>query len=146
MTSIIIFVIGMIALIVGVVMLIIKLVSGPAVRDGEFLVSVGEWALEDDSAVVWNFTEIGKGKLTTNNHINDYDFLWSIEDGKLKIETKWLYQLNDEYEYELDQGNRRLTLNEETVFIGKDKTEEPEEESQPENEPEEAEEQAPSED
>lgn len=125
--SIILFVLGIIALVVGLVMLIIKLLTGPAIRDGEFLVDIGEWTLEDNSSVIWNFTEIGKGKLTTNNHVNDYDFLWSVEGGKLKIETKWLYQLNDEYEYELNQGNRKLTLNEETIFIGKEKTEEPQE-------------------
>ena len=61
-------------------------------------------------SVFWNFTEIGKGTLTTNNHVNDYDFIWALEDGKLLIETDWLYKLEDEYEYALDQNNGTLTL------------------------------------
>ena len=63
-----------------------------------------------EPGVIWKFTEIGKGTLTTNNHINDYDFIWSLKDGKLLIETAWLYDLNNEYEYELNQGNGTLTL------------------------------------
>ena len=66
--------------------------------------------LTGEDGVVWDFTEIGKGKLTTNNHINDYDFIWSLEDGKLKIETDWLYNLENEYEYALDQNAKTLTL------------------------------------
>ena len=34
-----------------------------------------------------------------NNHINDYDFIWAIDGGKLKIETNWLYTLNNDYSY-----------------------------------------------
>ena len=33
----------------------------------------------DEPSVIWNFTEIGKGTLTTNNHENDYDFIWAID-------------------------------------------------------------------
>lgn len=72
------------------------------------------------NGVVWQFTEIGKGTLTTNSHLNDYDFEWTIEDGKLKMRTKWLYQLENEYEYSLDQGTGRLVLHDgdsETVFV-----------------------------
>ena len=62
--------------------------------------------------MIWQFTEIGKGKLTTNGHTNDYDFIWAIEDDKLKIETSWLYDLENEYEYSLNQGDGTLTLKE----------------------------------
>ncbi len=61
-------------------------------------------------SVIWKFTEIGKGTLTTNGHINDYDFIWAIRDGKLAIETRWLYDLNNAYEYELNQKEGVLTL------------------------------------
>ena len=73
-----------------------------------------------ENGVEWQFTEIGKGTLTTNSHLNDYDFEWTIEDGKLKMRTKWLYQLENEYEYSLDQGTGRLVLHDgdsETVFV-----------------------------
>ncbi len=144
--SIIILVVGLITLICGVVFFIVRLTARPSIADGEFLVSVGKWKLQeegclqakcdenekclgadgnpavvcDGDSVVWNFTEIGKGTLTTNNHLNDYNFIWAIEDDKLKIETEWLYTLNNEYEYKLDQNDKTLILkndNDEIRFI-----------------------------
>lgn len=113
-------IIGIITLIVGAIFLIIRLVGGNAIQDGEYLVSAKEWTLNTGTncdteanctpSVIWKFTEIGKGTLTTNNHQNDYDFIWSIEDGVLKIETAWLYNLENEYEYTLDQSTGTLTL------------------------------------
>ena len=116
----IVFIIGLLTLIAGVVFLIVRLSAGPSMADGEYLVSVGEWKEQDEPSVIWNFTEIGKGTLTTNNHTNDYDFIWAIEDGKLKVNTEWLYTLNDEFDYTLDQNGNMLTLtrgDEETIFI-----------------------------
>ena len=144
--SIIAMIVGLITLVGGVVFLIIRLTAGPGMADGDFLVSVGEWKMQggeclqakcsenakclgadgnpvvvcDGDSVVWKFTEIGKGTLTTNNHVNDYNFMWAIEDGKLKIETEWLYTLEDEYDYTLDQNAKTLTLksgNEEVKFV-----------------------------
>lgn len=121
--SIIVLVIGLLFLVVGVAFLMTRLLKGPEVQDGEYLVSAENWTLSDGanceneedatncvSSVIWNFAEIGKGTLTTNNHLNDYDFTWAIQDGKLLIETDWLYQLDNEYEYELDKSNGVLTL------------------------------------
>ncbi len=108
--SLIVFIIGLLTLIAGVVFLIVRLSAGPSIADGEYLVSVGEWKEQDEPSVIWNFTEIGKGTLTTNNHTNDYDFIWAIEDGKLKVNTEWLYTLNDEFDYTLDQNGNMLTL------------------------------------
>ena len=108
--SLIVLIIGLITLIAGVIFLIVQLTAGPSVADGEYLVSVGEWTEQGVPGIVWNFTGIGKGTLTTNNHTNDYDFAWALEDGKLKIDTEWLYTLNDEFEYSLDQGSNILTL------------------------------------
>lgn len=140
-------VIGVLTLVGGVVFLVIKLNQSPAVDDGEYLVSVGKWTLDDGSncvdvtetetqtievdggeesinleatdsetnctsrgGVVWQFTEIGKGTLTTNNHVNDYDFKWALEDERLIIQTDWLYKLDNEYTYVLDQGAGTLVL------------------------------------
>ena len=134
--SIITLVVGLIALVAGAVFLIIRLNAKPGVADGEYLVSVGEWTIEGDNclqskcggnakcvdadgnstviceggSVIWDFTDIGKGTLTTNNHLNDYDFTWAIDDDKLIIETEWLYTLDDTYEYKLDQNANILTL------------------------------------
>ena len=118
--SLIVMIIGLITLVIGVVFLIVRLVSGPSVADGEYLVSVGEWTEQGEPSIVWNFTEIGKGTLTTNNHTNDYDFAWALEDGKLKIDTEWLYTLNNEFDYTLDQNGNMLTLvngDEEIIFV-----------------------------
>lgn len=105
-----IFVLGFLALAGGVTFLVISLLRGPGVRDAEFLVQIGTWEREDEPTVIWNFTEIGKGTLTTNSHTNDYNFIWRIDGDTLKIETNWLYDLNDEYTYKLDQGKKTLTL------------------------------------
>lgn len=108
--SIAVLVIGLIVLIVGVVFLVINLIKMNQAADGEYLVAQDNWVLESDARVIWDFTEIGKGTLTTNDHINDYNFIWSLEDGKIKIETDWLYDLENEYSYKLDQGAGVLTL------------------------------------
>ncbi|MBQ1540113.1 hypothetical protein IIZ72_00925 [Candidatus Saccharibacteria bacterium] len=108
--GIVIFVFGLLVLAAGVAFLLFNLLKGPNVRDAEYLVEIGAWEREGEPTVIWNFTEIGKGTLTTNFHINDYDFIWRIDGDTLKIETDWLYDLNDEYTYKLDQGKNTLTL------------------------------------
>lgn len=104
----------------GLATLLVKLLAKPDTRDAEYLVEMGEWAEEDADGVIWNFTEIGKGTLTTNNHTNDYEFIWAIDGDTLKIETKWLYELNNEYTYKINQGEKKLTLTDgdkEYVFL-----------------------------
>lgn len=108
--SLTVFSVGLATLVAGVVFLVLILSRGAGTADGDFLVSKEKWVLENEEKVVWDFTEIGKGTLTTNSHENDYNFKWAIEDDKLKIETDWLYDLENEYEYELDQGAGKLTL------------------------------------
>lgn len=102
--------VGVAALAAGVVFLVLNIMTANKTADGNFLVEASSWTLESSDNVVWNFTEIGKGTLTTNNHLNDYDFIWSIEDNKLLIETDWLYDLENEYTYELDQNSKTLNL------------------------------------
>ncbi|MBQ3352923.1 hypothetical protein IJG89_01050 [Candidatus Saccharibacteria bacterium] len=131
--SIIVFVIGLLVLIAGIIYIVITFTRTPAIADGEYLTEIGTWVLDAEtncvseketvgtgetncidgdggSGVIWEFTEVGKGTLTTNNHTNDYDFIWAIEDGKLLIETDWLYTLNNEYEYTLNQAKGELIL------------------------------------
>lgn len=104
------FVIGMLVLVGGLSFLIYRLVAGPSMADAEFLVDAGEWVEEGEESVIWDFTEVGKGKLTTDGHQTDYDFIWALNGNKLKIETAWLYDLDNEFEYSLDQGAKVLTL------------------------------------
>lgn len=124
----IVFIIGIVVLLGGVGFLLYKVLKQPDTRDAEYLVEIGEWTENDAEGVIWNFTEIGKGSLTTNNHTNDYDFIWAIEGETLKIETKWLYDLNDEYTYSLDRSAKTLTLNKgDTSIVFSEKTEASEE-------------------
>lgn len=136
------FSIGALALAASTTYFVIKNNEKPAIRDAEYLVSIGEWVMQPSadqtdcilpegavdqtaepmdcippssvedyfSNVIWKFTEIGKGTLTTNNHIDDHEFKWSIEDGKLKIETDWLYTIYDEATYSLDQIAQTLEI------------------------------------
>ena len=108
--SIIIFIIGFVTLAAGAVMFVLDWLKKPAVEDAEYFVSIGEWVEQDSDGVIWKFTEIGKGTLTTNNHTDDYDFIWSLEGNRLKIETAWLYDLEDEFTYTLDQKENTLKL------------------------------------
>ena len=108
--AIITLIVGLATLVTGIVFLVMNLNKGTAAQDGDYLVAQENWTLSNSDKVVWNFTEIGKGTLTTNGHENDYEFKWALEDGKLKIETDWLYELENEYDYTLDQSNGKLTL------------------------------------
>ena len=108
--SIGLFVVGLIVLVVGIVFLVLNLMKMNSAADGDYLVAAENWVMEGSEGVIWDFTEIGKGTLTTNNHLNDYDFIWALEDGKLLIETDWLYDIDNEYDYSLDQNSGVLTL------------------------------------
>lgn len=119
------FVIGVVALVAGVVCLCVNLFQGSAVQDAEYLIQIGEWQREDEPTVVWVFSEVGSGALTTDNHGNDYPFIWAMEGDKLKVETEWLYGFDNEYTYQLDQGAQTLTLSDDTgvwtfVPVGED--------------------------
>ena len=118
--GIITFVIGLATLVCGLTFLILDLLKKPDVRDAEFIVNVGAWQLKDTPSVSWHFTEVGAGTLTTNAHINDYPFKWRLDGDKMIVETEWLYTLDNEYVYELNQHDNILTLtdSEETyVFV-----------------------------
>lgn len=113
--GVVILAVGLVTLIAGIVFLVMTLLQGPATQDAEYLVSVGNWEREDIPGVVWSFTEIGKGSLTTDAHTNDYDFIWEIDGDKLKIETDWLYTINDEFEYKIEGD--KLILDDSMVFV-----------------------------
>ena len=120
--SIIIFIIGIILAIAGAVVLVINILNRNTMDNAEFLVSTGTWQRQDQPEVIWNFTEIGKGSLTSNNHTNDYDFVWMLDGDKIRIKTNWLYEKEDEFTYHIDQDTKTLTLksgNEEYTFIAK---------------------------
>lgn len=108
-----VFIIGSITLVTGVAFLLINLLKPEEIPDGEYLVSAKNWVLDSSSDVTWDFTEVGKGKLTTNSHQNDYDFIWALDGNELKIETKWLYDMNNVYTYELNKDGGVLQLEDE---------------------------------
>ena len=73
--SIVTFAVGLVMFAVGLIFLFVRFSEEATLADGEYLVTVGSFQREDEPSVIWQFTEIGKGKLTTNNHQNDYDFI-----------------------------------------------------------------------
>ena len=103
-------VVGIVVLACGLGFFLYKLLGGNAASDAEYLVQIGAWQREDAPGVIWDFTEVGKGELTTNDYLNDYDFIWALEDGELKIDTDWLVTLSDAYAYDLSQSSQTLTL------------------------------------
>ena len=116
--------VGILVCVAGLVFLLVNILAKPGLRDAEYLVEVGTWVRRDEPSVEWKFTEVGKGVLTTNAHTNDYDFIWALDEDTLKVETAWLYTLNDSFVYELNQSDKTLTLtkDEETiVFIPAEK-------------------------
>ncbi len=112
---------GLASLSAGTALLVLKMTAEPKISDAEYIVTKKEWILEDEDtpSVIWNFTDYGKGTLTTNDHKNDYDFIWAIEGDTLKIETNWLYLLEDSFTYELDKEKDELILSgdEETIVF-----------------------------
>ena len=120
--SIAVFVVGIIVLIAGLTVLIVKKTAQPLLDDAEFLITAGQWVREDEPGVIWDFTEVGKGVLTTDDHQNDYNFTWKLDNSKILIETDWLYSFHDSFDYVLNQGERTLTVKSsdrdaEVVFI-----------------------------
>ena len=115
--GLVVMLVGILACIAGLVFLLMNIFAKPDMRDAEYLVEVGMWVREDEPSVEWKFTEVGKGVLTTNAHANDYDFIWALDEDTLKVETAWLYTLNDSFVYELNQSNKTLILtkDEETI-------------------------------
>ena len=92
--------------------------------DRDILVSHA-WEKKDTSTVIWTFRADGTGELTTNKS-NYYDTKWRLEqeDDKqiLKIDTAWLYELNDSFEFVLDRENdsfsvKNLAEETESVFV-----------------------------
>ena len=115
--SLAVLIVGLAALVGGVVFWAVDFSRDEDVSDAEYLVQVGTWVEQDAEAVVWNFMEIGKGTLTNNAHINDYDFIWALDGDKLKIETDWLYALANEYEYNLEGDVLTLKNKDKTVVF-----------------------------
>ena len=109
--SIVTLIVGLAVLVAGGVFFVLKKNEADKLGDADYLVKTGKFVMEgSDEAVEWDFTEIGKGKLTTNKHTNDYDFEWAIADEKMKIRTDWLYDMDNEYTYDVDQSAGTLTL------------------------------------
>lgn len=115
-SGLVMLIVGLVVLVAGLAWMLVKLPHGAGLRDAEYLVEVGTWVREDAPGVVWEFTEVGNGRLTTNDGLNTYDFIWALEGSELRIETDWLYTLGDSYIYQLDQGTERLVLNDTMVF------------------------------
>lgn len=83
------------------------------------------WEKQDAPTVIWTFHADGTGEITTNKS-NYYDMKWYFEqdgeDRTLKIDTAWLYELNDSFNFTLDRENSSFTVKNladegESVFV-----------------------------
>jgi len=83
------------------------------------------WEKQDAPTVIWTFHADGTGEITTNKS-NYYDMKWYFEqdgeDRTLKIDTAWLYELNDSFSFTLDRENSSFTVKNladegESVFV-----------------------------
>jgi len=73
-------------------------------NDVEFLTEVDAWEKSGAPTVIWSFKPDGTGELTTNKE-NYYSLKWYLSDGKLEIDTSWLYELSDSFEITLDRAS-----------------------------------------
>lgn len=71
-------------------------------NDVEFLSDIDAWEKLDSPTVIWSLRADGTGELTTNKE-NYYDLKWYLSNGKLEIDTAWLYGLSDAFEISLDR-------------------------------------------
>ena len=71
-------------------------------NDVEFLTEVDAWEKTGAPTVIWSFKPDGTGELTTNKE-NYYPLKWYLSNGKLEIDTSWLYELSDAFEISLDR-------------------------------------------
>lgn len=108
--SIFVLVFGLLVLAGGLGFFLYKYLTPSVVADASYLVEVGAWQRVDAPSVIWDFTSVGEGSLTTNDHLNDYHFLWAIDGDQLQLDTDWLYTLNDAFTYRLDQSADQLIL------------------------------------
>lgn len=106
----VIFIIGIITLLAGGGFLAWRYLEPPSISDADYLVQLRTWTAKTSESLVWTFTEVGKGQLTTNNHQNDYDFLWALDGNQLKTETAWAYPLQNTFTYKLNRQDNTLEL------------------------------------
>ena len=86
-----------------------KTPPGIVKNDVEFLTEIDAWEKVNASTVIWSFKTDGTGELTTNKE-NYYPFKWYLSNGKLEIDTTWLYQLSDAFEITLDRDSETPTF------------------------------------
>ena len=91
--------------------------------DRDILVSHA-WEKQDAPTVIWTFYADGTGELTTNKS-NYYNIKWQLlqeDKSLLNIDTEWLYELNDSFEFVLNRENnsfvvKNLADEKESVFV-----------------------------
>ncbi|MBR3204184.1 hypothetical protein IKF81_00680 [Candidatus Saccharibacteria bacterium] len=77
--------------------------------ESEYLIETKSWEKVDAPSVIWTFNEQGKGEITTNKS-NYYEMEWELSDKTLKIDTNWLYELNDSFDFFLNREEKSFTV------------------------------------
>lgn len=89
---------------------ITKAISGTSSASAvDFLVSGHEWQKSGEESVVWTFENDGTCKITTNS-TEVFNCTWSLDGENLKIKTKWLRDLEDEFTLHINQAENSFTV------------------------------------
>lgn len=91
------------------------------VPDASFLAEVESWEKQGSPSVIWVFRPDGTGEITTNKN-NYYDMTWTLKGNVLSVNTKWFYELNDSFDFNLDRENKSFSVKnhsdeKESVFL-----------------------------
>ena len=91
------------------------------VPDASCLAEVESWEKQGSPSVIWVFRPDGTGEITTNKN-NYYDMTWTLKGDVLSVNTKWFYELNDSFDFNLDRENKSFSVKnhsdeKESVFL-----------------------------
>ncbi|MBR3319727.1 hypothetical protein IKG20_00230 [Candidatus Saccharibacteria bacterium] len=118
-------VLGVIAIALVLILIVFKKTEPEVVLTDLDILTAHAWEKEGAETVIWTLNRDGTGEITTNKS-NYYDMKWTIEQGEetqtLKVDTAWLYELNDSFSFSLDREADSFTVKNladetESVFV-----------------------------
>ena len=118
-------IIAFIAVAVGAYFITKSLNNSSALSVVDFLVSGHEWEKVGEESVVWTFENENTCKVTTNS-TETFDCTWELNGETLKIKTKWLRDLEDEFTLSVNEAEKSFTIvskvdEKESTFVQKSK-------------------------
>lgn len=83
--------------------------STSAASATDFLIAGHEWQKTGEESVVWTFENDGTCKVTTNS-TETFNCTWQLDGETLKIKTKWLRDLEDEFSIYINKAENSFTV------------------------------------